>query len=327
MAIRIYRQYLVSPNNWRKLFWNTTTRQAYENTLNFGTTISYQDGTIVDVYQKSPGNVVMVVYNSSYNGLATPLTSYPRLFLFESLLYGSSYNTLVYAKCKSLNSPPVFEICIYRHIINDYQVIQYPLSLAPFCEEYEVPQGTVINQTCVGTTFRQWIYDGDDVVIEDTPNSEACGYVAPVPDVVVTETKRIKVDHNCYNNPVYLVWKNKLGGWDQWLFHTTQTETIKTEGLGKFSATIYDLENSESTSKSLGKQSEESLIVGASGLNRNQFTAIKDLLDSPVIYKVETDGSKQVYEIKPGSFVTETKNRANSIEFELILPEKFTVKS
>lgn len=331
MAIFIYKRYETSPGTWRQLHWDTDTRTAYETTISGSSTeVLYDDNIIVDLYQLDTNRVVLITYNSLVNGLVTP-SSYPRLFLSGTVVSGVSgdnRNTLLFKRCNTLDSPPTFEYGIFSRTVNDAIVVSYPLSQAPFCYAFAISEELIIKQYCVGTTLRRIYYDGeDDVTVVDAINSVICGYVAPIPEVVVTEVKRIKIDHACYDNPIYLVWRNTLGGWDHWLFSKTQTKGLITEDLGTFEQPEYDLATSEGSSDSLGSTAGDSLILGADNLTTNQYDAIRELLFSPKIYQVETDSTKKKVLVKPGSFTRETRNGFHSIEFEISLPDINTVKS
>ncbi len=331
MATYIYKRTSVGTTRTTYRWDSASNVATVEVTLGVvSTPVSYPNNTIVDVYQ-SGANVKIVTFNSSNYGGATVDGSYPRLFLNSINVVGNTgdiQNTLLYKRCNTEASPPTFEFAVYSNITKDVSVFFYPLALAPFCSAYSVSEDTVIQQTCVVTTLRRTYYDGESgVTVEDTLNSVTCGYVAPVPDVVISEVKRIKIDHNCYNNPVFLVWKNTLGGWDHWLFYNAQTESLKTESIGEFTQPAYFIEQSEGLSKSLGVNANNTMILGANRLNDNQYLAIKDLITSPKIYKVETDGAKQIVLMKAGTFSKDTKDRLHSIEFEITLPDTFTVRS
>jgi hypothetical protein len=330
MAIYTYKRHW-NGSTTTTYFWNTDTHIASTNgTFSHLSELLYPDNTIVDVYQ-SGTQVKVIAFNSTVNGSSVPSTSYPRLYLTETIVVGSTgdtQNTLLFKRCNSGDSPPTFEFGVYSHITKDVTIFSYPLSSAPFCSAYSISEDTIIQQSCIGTTLRRVYYDGEDgVTIDDTVNSEICGYVAPVPDVVVTEVKRVKIDHSCYNSPVFLRWKNTLGGWDHWLFFNTQTENLKTESIGDFVHPVSDIASAEGDKESLGYNAGNTMILGANGLSGNQYLAIRDLLYSPVIYKVETTGSKKTVRVKPGTFSSETKDRKHSIEFEIILPDTFTVRS
>jgi hypothetical protein len=330
MALYVYRHLPLSGLT-NKYIWNSVSKITYIETSASGSNVLYPDNTIVDVFQKAPGQVSVIVYNSA-NKFYDDFTGYPKNYLSETILTstnGDTQNTLLYKRCNTGDSPPTFEYAVYGHTSKEVSTYNFPLTSAPFCEAYAVSDVTILSQSCIGTTLRRTYYDGvDGVIIEDTINSPICGYVAPIPDVVVTEVKRIKVDHTCYKNPYYLVWKNTLGGWDHWLFYNTQTENLITNDLGNFTNEAFaSLSLSEGQTKSLGKNAANSIILGADNLTTNQRDAIKDLLVSPSIYKVETDGSKKIVLMKPGTFSTEKKSDRHSIEFEIYPPETYTVKS
>jgi hypothetical protein len=330
MAINIYRRY------WQGAYtttysWNTETHlPSASSYLGLLTEITYPNFSVVDVYQ-SGSNVLMAIFSVGYFSGQGSLTGDGSRNLRTQILQGytgDTQNTLLFKRCNMIASPPTFEFGLYSHTTKDVSVFSYPLSSAPFCSAYSISEDTIIQQSCVGTTLRRVYYDGESgVIIQDTPNSAVCGYVGPVIEVEVTEVKRIKIDHSCYNNPVYLVWKNTLGGWDQWLFSKTQTENLKTESIGEFIQPVYSLSTSDGSTKALGFNAGNTMILGANGLNDNQYLAIKELLYSPAIYKVETDGSQKIVRVKPGSFSNETKDSAHSIEFEILLSDTFTVRS
>jgi hypothetical protein len=335
MALYVYRFYQIpeAPSLWARFRWDSVAKAPIRDNLSHSgafVEVLYDDNIIVDVFQKAAGEVAIITYNASNFRDSNP--AYPQQLLARTIMtssHGDTQNTLLYKRCNTGDSPPTFEFAIYGHTSKEVSTYSYPLTNAPFCEAYGLAPDVIVSQSCIGTTLRRTYYDeADGVTIEDTVNSSICGYVAPVPDVVVTEVKRIKVDNTCYKNPYYLVWKNTLGGWDHWLFYNTQTENLITNDLGSFTNEAFvDLSFSEGQTKSLGKNADNSIVLGADNLTTNQREAIKDLLISPSIYKVETDGSKKIVRIKPGTFSSEKKSERHSIEFEIYPPETYTVKS
>jgi hypothetical protein len=338
MAIYTYKVYQLPDLTYRKLFWNTDFHQAYENILGGALPVSYNDNTIIDVYQKSATQVAIVIYSSVYNSSNLKIVS---------VTSGDTNNTLIFKRCNTGDSPPTFEFGIWSNVAKELTVFSYPLTQAPFCSAYAIDEETVINQSCIGTTLRRIYYDGDGgITTEDTPNSPICGYVAPVPEVVITETKRIKIDNTCYDNPIYLVWKNTLGGWDSWMFQKNQTRNLIVGDLGNFEQPEYTLENQENFipggNNSLGASADNTLILGANNLTTNQYNAIKELLYAPVVYWVQPDSSldditlftyqdfgfsRTKVKAKAGTFSTETRGGFHSIEFEIELPKTNTVRS
>jgi hypothetical protein len=316
---RIY-QYL---GTWYKLQWNNVTKIATKNAVGSATAFVLPNNTIVDVYQKTANEVMIVRFN------------YPQI-TGDNLIYTIIPGVLLYQRYSPSSSPSFFDFSIYNTTTKEVTTYNYPIT-AVWYSYVLYPQvlyvdglssGDVVQQTCIGTTLRKTTYDGDfDISIDDTINSTICGYVAAVPEVIITEVKRIKIDHSCYDNPVYLVWKNTLGGWDQWLFQKTQTVNLDTKSTGEFEQAEYALSTSEGAISSLGSIAGTGMILGANNLTLNQFNAISELLYSPKVYQVQADLSKKIVLIKQGSFSHETKSEKHSIEFEISLQDINTVKS
>jgi hypothetical protein len=119
----------------------------------------------------------------------------------------------------------------------------------------------LVDSYCAGTTLNEVYHNnagGVNVVV--TVNSATCGYVVSTPDIVVTETIKVKIDDECKDNPVYLKWRNTLGGWDQWLFHTSQQLNVRTESLGEYKINFTDLETAETDVESRGFDSGSSIM-------------------------------------------------------------------
>lgn len=333
MANLIYRRIQTGPTTWLQYHWNTDLKKPFVNTITGSFPpeyeISYPNNSIIAVYQLSPTRVCTVSYASTWNPYDG--VYYSKLYLMESVVIGSSgdqNNTLLYVKCNTLASPPTLEYAVFSQTTKEVTTFTYPLSLVPFCTPFAIGEDVVLSQSCLGTTLRRTYFDGiDDIEVVDTINSSICGYVAPAPDVIVTEVKRIKIDHSCYKNPVFLKWKISTGGWDQWLFHTTQTDNLITQDLGVHTKPVWDFTETNTGSKSLGKSAGNTLMLGADNLTNNQYDAIRHLMLSSQIYKIDTNGVVIAVNVKPGTFARETRNGLNSIEFEIILPELYTVKS
>lgn len=143
--------------------------------------------------------------------------------------------------------------------------------------------------------------------------------VAPVYSVL--ESKIIEVRHCIPENPVYLRWKNSLGGFSYWMFGYKQEISKTTSDLGIYELYSPDLENQKVVQKSLGKTSIPSMKLGADGLTTNQKEVIAGILDSPAVDRMFQDGKYYRVTINAGSFlITDTKASTHSIEFDMILP-------
>ena len=111
----------------------------------------------------------------------------------------------------------------------------------------------------------------------------------------LTEKKKIKVDHECKDNPIYLTWLNKLGGYSYWLFFKNHSINTKTSGENPYSISIQDLENANSTNGITGKAILHSMAIGAR-VRAADMDGITGLYESPKVMRLmnpetwETDG-------------------------------------
>lgn len=130
------------------------------------------------------------------------------------------------------------------------------------------------------------------------------------------------VEKRCIpTNPFYIRWINQLGGWDYWMFSFRQTIESKVKGIKTFEPTVFDIENATKLSEEYYKEAEQSITVGAEGLNSNEFDSISKLIYSPRIefYQKETG---RWFKLIPDKVETEndTRSTAKEIELTFLLP-------
>jgi hypothetical protein len=149
----------------------------------------------------------------------------------------------------------------------------------------------------------------------------------------VTEKKRIKIDRECKDNPVFVTWINTLGGREQWLFHKVQTEGLQTENRGTFEPYVEDLELSRGQIMDIEIFAQPQLIVYAQVLNED-IQGLKSILYSPNVEVLvnpltwEIDDPKwQIYRPQPGSFkIIDTDEIRTDIEITFNNPYINNVK-
>lgn len=125
----------------------------------------------------------------------------------------------------------------------------------------------------------------------------------------VSETKTMDIDSDCYNNSIYLTWKNYLGGHDYWLFTAEKeygvdiietTESTKNifpewpKSYGEFSDTI-DFETS--------RRSKDTILVRSQNLTLAQVTGLKYIKTSPLVQIMESSSDRRTVIVDPNSFV------------------------
>lgn len=142
--------------------------------------------------------------------------------------------------------------------------------------------------------------------------------------MIVTEIKNIKVNHCIPDNPVMLRWLNTLGGWEHWLFGTTQTEGLNTS-FEDYAVSNLNIETATSTSEKFISKAIDSLVLGADNLTRNQILGLKTILYSPKVEILKSASVPYIWHtviVQSGSFnIFETYSNRGEIEFTIELPE------
>lgn len=153
-------------------------------------------------------------------------------------------------------------------------------------------------------------------------------------NVALTELKRIRLENDCLQQPVYLCWKNKNGGWDYWMFQWNQKRKRTTGDLQTFEAYITDFAAATSRIKVSSKTAVPSMVLGASLVAKDdmyyneQFPGLTGLLDSPEVLMLSNpatwdyDGPVWITVTpKTGVFnIIETRLTSSDIELEIVLP-------
>lgn len=106
----------------------------------------------------------------------------------------------------------------------------------------------------------------------------------------ISEQKILKIrEVNC-QNPIALRWKNKLGGWNFFVFEGGFDETIMV--TDEVTATAqraqqeyrpYDIEYMEAFERVLSKQSRDKITCACEQLDASDRAALRGLVDSPRI--------------------------------------------
>lgn len=215
----------------------------------------------------------------------------------------------------------------------------------PCINNYSNPKtsaGNPIETYCQGYDKYTVYHNGAGGVTEEIEaNSTYCGWVnpgdgggggesPPLPLVArITELKLIKVNNSCFQNPIYLVWRNRLGGWDYWLFEKMQQFFIDTESLGTFKENFDSIADTTNPNWEIGKSARRRIVLGAQGLEPQEKTAILEVLLSPCVYIINSDLTvDRRVNIASGSFQEKkTDNNLEDIEFEIIDSEIITLRN
>lgn len=133
---------------------------------------------------------------------------------------------------------------------------------------------------------------------------------------------RIPVKEECVPlNPFYVRWINRLGSWEYWMFSFRQLITKDIDNIETFNPLIYDQETAKGFLKVISMTGEETIVFGASGLSKDEYTVISNLIYSPQVEFYDKDLGKW-FELNPSGMNQEedTKLAGKSVEFEMLLP-------
>lgn len=132
-------------------------------------------------------------------------------------------------------------------------------------------------------------------------------------------------------NPIYLNWKNTLGGWDKWLFDVKQVYSLNTNYNGTFEKYVSNIETTNRIKETLKAEANEIIRLGADNLTTDNVKGLQDLFYSPRVLMlhewnpplspvwiqvIPNSGTRQLYQ---------TGRTFQAIEFEIELPKIYTL--
>jgi hypothetical protein len=99
----------------------------------------------------------------------------------------------------------------------------------------------------------------------------------------VTEKKKVYIDTRCRKNPVYLMWKNSLGGWDYWLFDNNTEENYLAKHNTDYSLYVENIETTNVKSKFVIADQVKTITCGDS-VSISSIKGIAGIEKSPQVF-------------------------------------------
>lgn len=131
------------------------------------------------------------------------------------------------------------------------------------------------------------VYVADDYVANDYVYD---GSAVVGGEVRITEIKRVKINRDCRKNPIYLMWKNSLGGWDFWLFDNKSENNIKTKAGANYDIYNEDIEREVARTKVLENRQMKNIVVG-DVVTQDELIGLQGIEKSSAVYMLY-DASK-----------------------------------
>jgi len=122
-------------------------------------------------------------------------------------------------------------------------------------------------------------------------------------------------------NPFYIRWINRQGGYDYCMFGYRQYYTNSVTNQKNINLVVIDQETAKGLNESIMLEGIEKVKVGAQGLTANEYDCISKLIYSPRIeWFNETTQNWQTLTIDKGENENDTRNILKEIEFTFNLP-------
>ncbi len=212
------------------------------------------------------------------------------------------------------------QVCIYvKQTIDDLiNLPAQPVDLPPVKPVHGFPGNVTINNNVESKRVIRRYFDDDyyDTNGYYTQKSFTANSLA------VIECINLQVVQDCVPNPFYLVWANTLGGFDYYMFEYNQVDRIKTKTRQQYEPWQANLAVAERGVFDLANISSQLFRLGGRNIPSADLDGLKDLFASPVVYRVEQDGTKHRVLVKKGGMTMyETEKGFNDISFELLFPE------
>lgn len=278
--------------------------------------------SVTDFYELNTGSIIDVVESGGsvdivLKGNATIPITYVTLYStsgdgFNKLLSAKVVGGTLTVKMYSVNAKETTTLVFtMQTATNDSPAI----AITPCFNNYQIADNIVINSWCDGFTLNEIITGSGVANLVQTFNSVTCGYSAPIGPFRFSEEKTIEYRACVLSNPVYVCWKNYIGGWEYWMFDKTQIESFDTETLGYFIGDYTTIADTTNPKSERGKTGRSRILLGTNNLGDQQKQGLKGLLLSHKVYILNQDNTinRQIY-ITPGTFLMRV---TDTIEFEI----------
>ena len=130
--------------------------------------------------------------------------------------------------------------------------------------------------------------------------------------------------------PIYLRWKNLLGGYDYFMFEWSQDSKLNTTNGQQFKQNVSDLTTATEVYQYYKKQGREVLILFAENLNTNEVETIRNIALSPKVEMLELAGASPLVWFtvlidQTDIGVYQTENKLHTLSFGIRLVELQTI--
>lgn len=163
-----------------------------------------------------------------------------------------------------------------------YYLQPYGASYSIFFDQYN--ESGLVQSDEIIYSEDEGLYQNEDLEPYLNPNAT---YAEVYLSDSVSQTLTVTIDRTCYNNSIYLRWRNYLGGMDHWLFTAEKDYTIEIESVKQSEDDVFigwDASYEGSRIKyDTQRIARESILVRSQNLTLDQLNAIKYIKTSPLV--------------------------------------------
>ena len=158
----------------------------------------------------------------------------------------------------------------------------------------------------------------------------ATGYVESSEDVVeapvvITEKKIVEIDNLCRKNPVYLMWRNSLGGWDYWLFDVNSEISISSQQGTAYEVVNDDIETAFRRDAITSARQSKTITLFDMIDNYN-MDGMRGIELSPQVFMLN-NGKWLGVRVVPKGFKYRVESDKVEVEVTIALPEYYNVSN
>jgi hypothetical protein len=147
----------------------------------------------------------------------------------------------------------------------------------------------------------------------------------------VSRWQRINVDRSCQEYPVYLMWKNSLGGWDFWLFGKRHDVSYSASKGERYELDVLNIGTSTRRHNHIETFGKRKITVG-DNVESHYIKGLADIERSTAVYMLYNSAMLQTnpalawigVQIEPKGFTYRVNAERADIEIVIELPEYYT---
>lgn len=157
---------------------------------------------------------------------------------------------------------------------------------------------------------------------------------APITAINFTEEKRVLIDKECKQYPIYLMWKNSLGGWDYWLFDKNNETSFESSQAGSYNVYVEDIEFSNLREKITEARQFKRVTMG-DVVTKESLKGLQEIERSPQVYVLYNANKLSEYpeqawmgvRLAPKGFKYNANQTGVEVEVTIIYPEFYSVSN